>query len=239
MIYLLLKFYKEELSTYNIVFKHMKFWFYTLILSPIISGSIVVLFSIRNNQFYQKSLLFSILVSLFIVSIPFNISAKKIAEKLLKVSSDELMWNSYKVIYALRKKRKEELYDYINEIHKNINLEDIKKLSELASCTAEESKTKFPLIPSIFAALFISLWNNFITWIYKYENIKLFDDALDIFISISLLLIVLIILLISIKMLLNEIVEDLINKDSKKMKELSELLKEIYEDKIRVRNISI
>lgn len=236
MIYQLLEFYKKELSIYNRVFRHMKFWYLIFILSPFISGIMVIFLSVQNNKFYGNLFLASIIITPFIASIPFNCIAKKTVKQLYDVSSNEYMWNSYEVINKLRQDSKEKLYEYVQKVDKETDKADIERLSQIALKEAENFQIKFPIIPSIFAALFISLWNNFINWIY--ENIELFDDAFRIFAFFSILLALLAGVLIMIKSFLNIIIKDIINKDFSTMKNLSELLGEISEDMEKEKNRS-
>jgi len=230
MLYQVFEYYKKELSMYNLVFKLFKFWFYCLLIFPFICGTTVVFISVIYKKLFTYAFFISIILPFVILFIIVNEKAKKVVKKNFGVSSKEIMWNSYDVLFVIRKHEKALLLNYLKDIDSGIGEIDIKELSEAALIEAESLKTKFPIIPSFFAALFVSLWNNFFAWVYKFENIKNFNSAIQIFSIATLAILMIIGLFIMISMVYNSIKEDIFDKDQKKMKAFSQLLKEIYDN---------
>lgn len=230
MLYQVFEFYKKELSMYNLVFKFLKFWSYCLIIFPFICGAVVVLISIVQNEFFTFAFFISMILPFVILFIVVNKKAKQVVKNNYGVSSKEIMWNSYDVLFVIRKYEKDLLLNYLKNIDSSIDEVDVKELSEAASIEAERLKTKFPIIPSFFAALFISLWNNFFSWLYKSENIKDFNFAIQVFTIATLVILMLIGLFIMMLTLYDSLREDIFDKEQKRMKALSQLLKELYDD---------
>lgn len=110
--------------------------------------------------------------------------------------------------------------DYIDEFY-------IKRQSEIVFKDARAFKFKLPITLSIFAALIIPLWNNFLIWNYK--EIKTLDIALITSLFIFISLIFMSIILINIEKFL---MDNIFNKEYYKMKELAELLDQIYYEEV-------
>jgi hypothetical protein len=208
----------------------MKGYLLLLITLPFITLTIVAIISFLNRTFYTKSFFISIIIPFIVVFLKVNSKAKEIVKKHYGISSKEMMWNSFEVLEVIRNHEKKNLLKYLKKKYINLNKNDIKRLSDEMINESENLKVKFPLIPSIFAALFISLWNNFFSWIYRYENVKDFELATKIFLMSSLILLTIIVLFMMIKSVLDTILDDIFNGDYKSMKKLTDLLKEVYDD---------
>lgn len=230
MIYDMLYYYKKNFSTYNLVFKHIKYWHFLFITSPFVFSSIVIVVSFTHRRFYEKILCASILIPFILLFIVINRKAKKVVNELYGVSSELFMWNSPRVLRKIYSFEKEEMLKYLREENEAIEIEELKKMSETAASEAKKFETKFPLIPSFFAALFISLWNNFFGWIYSTENMKSLDLALSILGNMTVLIIMIIGLYIMIRGGFGLILHDILNRENKLMLNLSRLLKDICDD---------
>ncbi|EPR12033.1 hypothetical protein [Ruminiclostridium papyrosolvens] len=230
MLYEIFDYYKKDLRIYNLVIKHFKFWFYCLIVLPLICGSIYIYISYFYKLNFEIGFFASILLPYLLLFIIVNKKAKKTVKRVYNVEGKGVLWNTNDVLRVIRKHEKELLINYIHNICDVVNEDDIKELSDRALVEADNLKTKFPIIPSFFAALFISLWNNFLSWIYKYENVKDFDSALEILIFATLFIFMVIGIYIMFSSLYVSIREELIDSEHRKMKSLSRLLKEICDD---------
>lgn len=138
--------------------------------------------------------------------------------------------NSPKVLRKINNMKKEKLIKYLQDELKIIEVVEIRKLSELAANKAQVMRTKFPLVPSFFAALFLSVWNSFLNWMYSTEIVQSLELALSILGNATLLIVMVIGFYIIISGGFTIIFDDIFNKDSKTMLYLSGLLKEIGDD---------
>jgi hypothetical protein len=212
------------------IFRRIKFWYYSFLTVPFVLGGVVIVISVINKKFYGILFTLSVAIPFGILFIILNSKTKKVVKELFDISSSEFMWNSYNVLNKIRKDKKQKMLDYLKRQGEELESIDIQELSESAAVKAEKSKVKFPLIPSIFGALFVSLWNNFFSWAYKSENVKNLEEAFKILTSSSLILFMIILLFIAIKSMLLTIMDDIINRDCKSMEGLSQLLHDIVRD---------
>lgn len=232
MLYLLYEFYRKQLSTYNLVMRHLK-----LRLALLLSIPFIFMFASLFTFYKYKNVFIALLpiiptIALFaLLYFAVNNKAKSVVKKIYNISSEDHEWNSPKVLIALRRYEKDRLCTELKQVDPCSDEHDIKELSEAAKNESEKIKFKFPVIPSFIAALFISLWNNFFNWVYRSDDIKTINDAVLIFLIPLLLLISIISFYMMISPFLNLVKEDLFNREEKKMREFSEILNEIYKDK--------
>ncbi|WFD09782.1 hypothetical protein [Tepidibacter hydrothermalis] len=232
MIYEILHYYKRNLNTYKLVFIHIKFWYFLLlttafILAPI---AIAICVPIIKNPLYENLFFISIFLILFALFFFINNKTKKVTYSVYDISSEEIIWNSSKVLRVIHNFKKKEMLKYLREENGEIDIVELKKLSNIASIEAENLKVKFPIIPSVFAALFISLCNNFLNWVYSTGNIKNLDEALSIFKDVSLMIFTILGLYLMLSGGFSLILNDIFNKDNQSMMNLSRLLKDICND---------
>ncbi len=228
MLYPLFNFYKHELSTYNLVFKHMRFWFYLFLIIPIALFILLILSFVFFNNY-----LISVITSVFMFSINFglytifNKKAKAVVKAKYNISPDGRAWNSPNVLLVLRKHEKKRLLEYISKANDQRDNIDLKNLSESALSESERMKVKFPVVPSVFATIFVSLLNNFFGWLFKQDSLNSITDAVILLGIISYCIFVLIMLYIMFSSVYSTIRDDILNRDSRKMKMLSEIIKEL------------
>lgn len=230
MLFQIYDYYKKELGNENLVFKTIKFWLYSIFILPIIYGIAIVLTSINNSVFFTLVFFVSMILSIVLLFFIVNNKAKKVINRYYGIPYKKGMWNSNDALIIIRKHEKEMMLKYLKEIDNKIDEIDIKELSDSATIEAENLKTKFPIIPSFFAALFISLWNNFLSWIYKSDVIENLNSAILIFSITSLVILMIIVLYIMVSTLYVSIKDEFIDKEQKKMRAFSKLLKEIHDD---------
>lgn len=238
----LFNFYKSELGMYNMVFKHIKILYWSSIILPIIISlgmiGLKVFKLITNTDLYILVVIFAIICIICMFGI-INYKIKKTTMELYQKKSKKFMWYSdYEVIEAIRKEEKDNIIQYleikgfireldaIKLLQKSgtkILLKDINKLKK----ELKHSRYKGFIMPSIFGALLISLWNNFFGWVYNVKNTANIKDAINILVGSTLALITIIGLFIMLKSIYNVFTEDIFNKDYRKICECERLLKEI------------
>ena len=224
MIYDFLEYFKKQTGTYNRVFKYMKSHLYIFIIGNISILFIGIIVLMRKINIENSILLAGLFIAYILIFSLVNVKAKKIVKNIYGISSSGFTWNSSNVLKALHEFDKQEVLLYLKKTEKILDKGGIQRLSELMMEEAKEIKPKFPIVPSVFAALFISVWNNFFSWLYK--GITSFSFAIKVLIFTSLFLLMAVGLYIMIKSMF-DVGYDFISSDYKKMKQLSKILNEI------------
>lgn len=239
----LFNFYKSELGMYNMVFKHIKKSYWSSIILPIIVSlsmiGLKVFNLIADTDLYISAIIFGVIYIIYTFGF-INHKIKKTTMELYEKKSKKFMWYSdYEVIEAIKEKQRKKMIEYLvkkefvkkidiieclQESSTKILLKDIKKLKK----ELKHSRYKGFIMPSIFGALFISLWNNFFGWVYNVKNTANPMDAINILVGSTLALITVIGLFIMLKSIYNVVTEDIFDKDYRKISECEKLLKEIY-----------
>lgn len=245
----LFDFYKSELGMYNMVFKHIKILYWSSIILPIIISlgmiGLKIFKLITGTDLYILVVIFTIVHIICMFGI-INHKIKKTTMELYKKKSKKFMWYSdYEVIEVIRKEEKNNMIEYLEtkgfireidaikwlqESDTKILMKDINKLKK----ELKHSRYRGLIMPSIFGALFISLWNNFFGWVYNVKNTTNAKDAINILVDSTLALITFIGLFIMLKSIYNVFIEDIFNKDYRKICECESLLKEIYNSYKRI-----
>ena len=196
-----------------------KRWISFIVLSIVVCICSVVCF-VKYN--YKGFIIFFMIFLAYLYFI--NLCAKKILKQQYQIESEPgiHIWanDSY---YNLRK---EKLVTFLES--KNIYTE--KKIKELISiCNKEVEKRKRTgfINWGIFLSIFVPLWSQFISVIFN-SSVKTVNDAIQLFAYIFLLVIyIFFILSIVNKLILQDILNDYINKVSNNYKELSSMLEDI------------
>ncbi len=141
---------------------------------------------------------------------------KVIIKRVHNVQIKEDFWGG-KSFYKLRLKKLKE-----NLTERNLySPEQLKLLTDRTYREAKNRKFTGFFIPGLTLAMFLSLWNNAISWWFKNAQ----DAAQAITIIGSTVIIVVYILFIT--KLIKEITFDFFNRDSNKLKKLAEMLEDI------------
>lgn len=228
MFYVVLNYYKNKCGLYNRVFKHMKVLY---MLSKVFQIFAIPLFLLLF--FINSTIMLITAFSLFICFILaiiyfFNKKAKKIMRLKYDINVEKGIWNNEESLYYLFMYDKEIIKDYIK-----LNGISIIKLEQLAIEIEDEIpkyKPKFPVIPSLIAALFIALCSNQITWLYENGGIKTIKDSFIIFLLISFIIIILWGVLSLSKMIILTMNEVLNSKDYFILKRFLRIIKDIVID---------
>ena len=224
-MYKLFNFYRNELSNYNLVYKHIKKWYYIFIFSMIILFLILMFIIIACKSNTIK--MFSYLAVAILCWIIINANRKKV-ERIIELKYSDINENNISKSNHIYEYKKNKIKAKINELFSD-NIDVLHKLKEMLESESDKLKTKIPVKASAFVVAFVPLWTQLIGWIFK--NIQVLDEALKLFYSIFSLIIVVIIFIGMLKMFYEDIIIDIIDRDSYKMKQLARLIDEIILDK--------
>jgi hypothetical protein len=220
-----IKDYKENLSGYGLVFRYMKLYFRLFRFSIFLfMFSCVVLFitSLAFSKYVWWIVIFTIVVFLFLINsfVIFNTEAKKIINVKYGINSTGFLWNNEKYFNVVKSK----LSDYL----KNNDLLNEQKLSILINLLNQESNLrKFPpfVIPGLFLAFAIPIWDKVLDFLYN--SAKDANTILAVTGASLILAIIIVSFLSLIKPQIEEMKDDIINKDSQTMKLLARRLEHI------------
>jgi hypothetical protein len=221
-------YYKSTTSKYNSIFKYMRFVFWIFVLVNILSLLISSYLLITQKIIYMIVLL----VPIFLVYFIFNRKTKKVILLQYKIKADKMIWNSPYVLRQILENDKKVIKDYLDSEKLSMK----KKEYILNQCKEEANrlKPKFPVFPSFVAGLFISIFNNFISWIYKQPDIITLDDALKIFIYIALYILIFLGLFMIFRTLIKQIIQEVFGRNYYEMERFKQILEEIVLDETEI-----
>jgi len=198
------------------------------ILTNILSFSI----SIYLLVIQKITFMFILVVPIFLIYIVFNKKVKEILLLKYKIKADKWIWNSRYVLRLIFEQDKKIIKEYLH----NEKLSTKKKEYLLNQCKEETNKLKpkFPVFPSFVAGLFISVFNNLISWIYKQSDIITPDDALIVFTYISLYILVFIGLFIIFRTLIKQIIQEIFGRNYYEMDRFKQILEEISMEEMEI-----
>ncbi|MTI83454.1 MAG: hypothetical protein FH756_06000 [Firmicutes bacterium] len=209
----ILNYYKKELSNYNLVFKHIKYWFYIILILEALSGCVTLwLF------FYKKFILLPATIVIFIALMYIlNVKAKKVIEEKYNIPQKRFLWGDNQFF----KFKVSKLEKYLNQ--NNItSQEQLKTIAELFRKRARERKIPNIILPGALISFFVPIWNQFLSWLYNNEVIT-FEDALLILLLFLLTIISIAIPLIQVR----STILDILNHNSNLMKGLADIMDEL------------
>ncbi|KDR95890.1 hypothetical protein SAMN02745945_01836 [Peptoclostridium litorale DSM 5388] len=234
MLYEIFNFYKKELGIYNLVFKHVKSLYFAILSTPFIFTVLFVFRLIFSNELSEKIFVNKIILPYailsFVLFILLNSKTKKIVNEIYGISSNATFWNTPRVLREINKHRKNEILKYLRENGEEVSAGEIKRLSNIAFKESEKLKTKFPILPSFFGALIISLCNSFFNSIFNPAITKNLESAITMFIYIIVIIVMFIGFFMIFRWGMYPIFDDIINRDSKHMSFFYELLNDMYYD---------
>lgn len=244
MVYTCLDFYKEHCGAYNIFFKDMKLLYYLTLYLPICLFIINIIISvvIKSIIIFITGIVV-VLMATFVLIFFMNKKAKKvIKEKFDTINTEHniaidvafnkyRMWNNSIVLEVLFDIDKNKIRNYLNS--KSIeSSESLNYLRDKMEKEVENLKPKFPVIPSIFGALIVSLFNGTISWLYKHSSTV--EDGLYVF-TIGIIIIILIATLFMVgKLIFTALNETVLSEDYYKMKRCYEILDRLLIEKVEI-----
>lgn len=166
------QYYKKNLNYYNHVFKYMKLNLVLYCLGVFASASMFMWLSILNRLILALFFSATIFIGNFLV---LNWQVKKTVMKKYKIKSKKIRWNDTIVENFFREKDKSEI---IEELHKEGLDKKISQIIKIFEDRAKIHKFKFPVIPSLFAALTVSLWNNMFSWLFSRDYFNTLEKML-------------------------------------------------------------
>ena len=170
MIYSCLDFYKRECGAYQNVFVHMKKTYKFTVLSPFIFILLSTFISLllKISLFSILSIFLNLCIFVIFLSISFyifNRKAKMIVKKKFDIDIGKGVWKNNEVVDTLSDIDKHKMIRFLRK--KSVNsIEQYTLLRDKMEDELKVLKPKFPVVPSIFGALIISLYNNLISWLF-------------------------------------------------------------------------
>ncbi|MGG4459743.1 hypothetical protein ABEX29_15645 [Brevibacillus porteri] len=216
MVNAIIKFYEKKISGYSLIFKHMKFIFYTYLVIGIIL--ILLVFPALLMEHVILKIIFGVLIALFCVFfILLNTQAKRILKRKFKIEQRGFIWNDKDLINV----RVTMLKDFLDQNEVN-SVKKIEALMNLLSKEAERRKFTGLIIPGAFLAFTVPLWNHIVGSFFK--NINNINIAIAYGLVLASVVLLFVIGYSMIKLALLEIVEH----QNRKLKTLEGLLENIH-----------
>ena len=239
MFYDVFNYYKENCGAYHRVFVEMKKLYYMPNLLPVMVLLIIIaavaLFAMEIIKYSATSINLVIIVTLvvifsvgFMVVNLFNKKAKEIVKKRYGIKVNSFMWNTDEVSKQLLKSDKKIMQKYMKD--NSYSKDKIRRLTKAIKEEMPIYKPKFPVIPSIFAALFVSLWNNQFSWMYSKLDTTNLRDSFIIFLFGLFCMVMFGVLLFVIKGFCSAVNDMLYLKDYESIKRLYRIIEEILEE---------
>ncbi|WP_072335558.1 MULTISPECIES: hypothetical protein [unclassified Paenibacillus] len=235
MIDKLTKFYKNNVIAYSLVFKEIKIRYHLFIVFALSLYLTTLQLVVKVGlYFYFAGTLLntfnSFLISLVLcVGLFFHVNskAKKIVRKKFRFRNKGFSWRTDE----FEKMQSRILIDHLRE-KKLYKEEKLKQLIDLCYKEIERKKLPSLIAPTIFISLFVPIWVQFLTILFKETSIS--ERAFPLAVSITLLLIVIMISITISKWIIKEMFEFVWISESQLKKNLvhrlEELLIEIEED---------
>ncbi|MBH5320891.1 hypothetical protein I6N90_24185 [Paenibacillus sp. GSMTC-2017] len=175
MIDRLVKYYKDNVTTYALVFKYMRFLHFTfgLIFFFICASTLVLIASIpfsslfNINYWYPTSFFLGTLIVAIVTAPIFNKNAKSILKNKHGIYSKRRPWHT--IEYT--NKQHKLLIDFL-VTNKLYNEGKIKLIIESLNKEIERKKLPKLLAPGILLTLFVPMWNQFMTLSFKELDIN-------------------------------------------------------------------
>jgi|GEM_PF-4885212 len=214
MIEDIINYYKYDLGMYNLILRYYKGWIYYYI-AYIIVSLIALSFLIMKN--YIIVILMIVVLAIIFHLINYNI--KKVLLKKYNIVSKSYLWDLNK----FNKLRKNMLKNYLKNY--GILTSDYKKIKLIISYLYKESENrrfKGYVTPGLLLTLSLPAWAEVLKWIFK--NLNTFYDVISIFAIILFLLAIFTFIVYGFKAI---IIDDLLNRESKRLLDLANFIEEI------------
>lgn len=216
-----IRYYIEDINNRKLIFSKMKFsWYLFMIYCVIYMVSTLIIFF--NKLDTLKSIYFGITTAIFIIMfLDINNKCKKIVKNNYNIESESFLWGGNK----FREYKKEKIVVFLkkNNAYKK---ESIKEIINICNNKSEYCKNKNYYNWGVFFAIFIPLWTQFISAIFR--NIG--SDITQIMSVFKDLVLIILMCFIALSMLIyavKEFYHEIVNARSNKIKELIVYLEEI------------
>lgn len=225
--------YKKNCGNYNNVFVDIKKLYFLFSSLPFIFILIPILVGIIFKR--CNYVILSIIIIFFTGALIFyllNHKAKELVKNKFGIKVEQKLWNTSEVNRCLFNKDKKKLIRYfLNTSTSNDELKEI--LNELEE-QLPSYKPSFPVLPSIFGALFISLWNNFFSWMFKHESVVELQDAFIIVLIGLIFMVFFGILIFAYKSIMEVFFDVFQGQEYSRMKRFHRIMKTIVKDGIKI-----
>lgn len=223
MLYKLLNFNNKKLGAYNLVFRYVKIrWhiFSMLLYLSLFFIPVEISIIFKRDHILLNFLVFTPLISMFILLFNLNSKAKSIVKQKYNIDSEGFGWRTisfdeYQVGLLIKYLKNDNLY----------SVDIVEKLISLVYKEAEENKYRGFIWPGILLALFIPIWNQIVTNGYKsIEGIRQLTETTTMFIVYLLLLVLSISML---KRIIEDFSKEILNEKYAKLNKLGKLLERV------------
>lgn len=178
MVDKIVQFYDNELSDKKLVLSHMKFWKPFLILMCMSLSVIVFVFQLSAGS--QIVLYFTLIG---ILGYLFNRKAKMVLRTQYNFEQNSFLWGGQEIEdYKVSRLR-----EFLLQFQNPFPTSKLEKIIDYLRKESERNKISSIFLPGAFIALFIPLWAQYLSWIFRQD--VTFNQATRIFFGISLIII--------------------------------------------------
>jgi hypothetical protein len=218
-----LQFYKDRVRTYSLIFRFTKGAYFSFWLSFwLFAGTALLLYFslILNNFTFLIFIPLTVIALVVVISfLIFNSNAKKQLAK-YGIQPEGFLWKSDRYTsYQVKL-----LQDFLEE-HSIQSEAKIKLLIDYLYREAEHNKLPSFVTPSAYLALFIPLWIQFITFVFK--GVSSIEMAVGTTMGLAVLILLLITSINLIRIYLIGLSESVFSSESQMMKNLAKLLEDL------------
>ncbi|HHV75386.1 MAG TPA: hypothetical protein GXX41_12260 [Thermoanaerobacterium sp.] len=210
----IINYYKYDLGMYNLILRYYKGWIYYYIAYIIVS--LIVLSSLIMKNYIIVILMIVVLAIIFHL---INYNIKKVLLEKYNIVSKSYLWD----LNEFNKLRKNMLKNYLKNY--GILTSDYKKIKFIISYLYKESENrrfKGYVTPGLLLTLSLPAWAEVLKWIFK--NLNTFYDVISIFAIILFVLAIFTFIVYGFKTI---IIDDFLNRESKRLLDLANFIQEI------------
>ncbi|BCB04087.1 hypothetical protein [Bacillus sp. KH172YL63] len=210
-----IEFYKNELGVWNLVYKNMSKWLLFVYILVFITLSFIFMRLIFASNLYLMLIPLGLLV---IEGAILNRHNKLILEKKHNIlrESQGVFWGGLPLTQRKLDILKRFVYRRLD------SEEQLKKIINVLNKEAELRKFTGIFVRGLGVGLFLPVWNYFIRWIFANE-VNDINESLEVFLSIGILILLIIFVASMVKM----VVMDFFDRESTRIKELTNMLETI------------
>ncbi|WP_163528822.1 hypothetical protein [Halobacillus ihumii] len=211
MVYELFSFYKENMSFWNVYFKHMKKWLVILLFSAVVIISLGMLF-----VSYWMGVEWFILLSF----IPIGLLMLYVRKEKIRITKEVYHQESQLDVFY---KKKEQFAEYLQQSG-IVEPYQFEYLIQLIDKKAQDLKVPFLINWGIMTAIAAPVWIQYIQYLFSNEITSL-QEATG---TLGVLMLFIIVLLYAGSLIRSFVVGELLNGEYNRMRQMGNLVRDIY-----------